>query len=85
MDYGKNNPHGWRLRKEATQVRLKVSVVMTVLVVALLVVAAVPAFAQVSAYSSPHSSCAVAGGTVACAVSNFFGGLFGFFYNLFGF
>ena len=77
--------------------RLKVLLVFLVLAVALMVAAAVPDFALAADASScavtggtaacadPSSSCAFAGGTAACAVSNFFDGLFGFFFNLFGF
>jgi len=77
--------------------RLKVLLITSVVGVALLVVAAVPAFAlsidssscavagDTAACASPSSSCAIAGETFACAVSNFFDGFFGFFFNLFGF
>lgn len=77
--------------------RLKVLLIMSVIGVALLVVTAVPAFAfsidssscavagDTAACASPSSSCAIAGETFACAVSNFFDGFFGFFFNLFGF
>jgi hypothetical protein len=77
--------------------RLKVLLMISLLAVALLTATAVPAFALsfgsssscavaggTAACANASSSCAVAGGTVACGVANFFDGLFGFLFNPFG-
>ena len=80
-----------------TQMKLKALLVLTVLAVVLVAATAVPAFALsfgsssscavaggTAACANASSSCAIAGGTVACAVANFFDGLLGFLFNPFG-